>query len=520
MVLGISDIQEYVLGSRDCPENCIEEQREGKENKVRTYFKRNSKQLFLLLVILYGLAFSAIIRANFYYVDDLGRARWGYQEFDTLSRYAAFYGSIILHTDSFLSDISPLPQYIAVAVLALASMLLIYVLADEENISIWQVAASLPLGLSPFFLQCISYKFDSPYMALSILGMVAPLAFSEKSTKVYCSAVFLGTLLMCTTYQAASGILPVLVIAVAFSRWNRGEKSSTVVKFILASACAYCLGMLFYRFVIFHPVNNDGNYISTSLLGIQELFTGAYNNIARYYAYISQDFRPIWKLLIVIIIIGYLVLQIAQSRRHRFLAFLMAVFSLIAMCGFIFGVYPALERPLFDPRAMYSFGVFLAIISIQCCSSHILNKKYILKVSCFALSWCFFVFSFTYGNALYSQKKYTDFRIEMVIDDLTDCEVLNSDAEKNVKLVGTIGHSPELQNTMNKYRMLHRLVPPTFDGSGWMWSYQYFFNYWSLKNMHPDFTIDMESLNLPILKDTMYHTIKSDGVNILIELKP
>lgn len=42
------------------------------------------------------------------------------------------------------------------------------------------IAAVVPLGLSPWFLECFSYKFDSPYMALSVLASVIPFIFGRR----------------------------------------------------------------------------------------------------------------------------------------------------------------------------------------------------------------------------------------------------------------------------------------------------------------------------------------------------
>ena len=44
---------------------------------------------FLILSVIYIIAFSAIIRANFLYVDDLGRAYSGYKDWDAFSRYTS-----------------------------------------------------------------------------------------------------------------------------------------------------------------------------------------------------------------------------------------------------------------------------------------------------------------------------------------------------------------------------------------------------------------------------------------------
>lgn len=475
------------------------------------------KKLFLILFLIYGLAISAIVRADFQYIDDLGRTIWNYQGWDYFSRYISVFSSSVLHTDTFLTDISPLTQYLAMAILALSSTLLIYIFAeDSRRISPWLIAAVLPLGLSPYILECISYKYDAPYMALSVLAMVFPLWFEKRGYKVYLPAVFLGSLMMCMTYQAASGIFPMMVVALCFARWNRKENFREILKFALLSALAYGLGLIVFKVFIMHPVDE---YVATAMLPFPDIIKGSLRNLKQYYKLIVGEFRPLWKVLIGVIVASYVLVQTLQSSRNKLIAFLGAVAAVLAMAALAFGVYIALVTPAFDPRAMYGFGVLIAILAVQCCDSKILDRRYLIKLACLYLSWSFIVFSFTYGNMLTQQQRYADFRINMVISDLDDCDVTLTDTQKTIKLSGDSVRSPVMINVAKKYPILNRLVPDNFSGAPWYWQNFYFYYYFGLKNMDYNAGIDMESMNLPVLKDSMYHTIRSDGTYILIELK-
>lgn len=123
----------------------------------------------------YILGISAILRANINFSDDIGRVFEGYQAWEAFSRYLSNFLSGIIHADSFLSDISPLTQLIACVLLAAASVTVLYLITGRTRFSVWEYAAVLPLGLSPYMLECLSYKYDAPYMALSVLFSVLPL---------------------------------------------------------------------------------------------------------------------------------------------------------------------------------------------------------------------------------------------------------------------------------------------------------------------------------------------------------
>lgn len=477
------------------------------------------KKIFFTLCLIYGLSFTAIFRANFNYVDDLKRVQFGMQGFTFFSRYMAEFLSGFIHADTFLADISPLTQIIAVAVLALSSTILIFAYSGEStDVSPWQIAAALPLGLSPYFLSCISYKYDSPYMALSILAMVFPILFEKKSRKVYFLAVFLGTLLMCTTYQAASGIFPMIVVSLTLSRWNQGEDIRKLLQYVCLSAIAYCAGLLFFYTVIMHFFEVEG-YASTAMFSVSKLLRGSLSNLKHYYVSCGKEFRGLWIILILALAVEYLIINTVQSCRNKWAAFFVALAALLTMCCLTFGVYIVLKKPIFEARAKYGIGALLAIISVQCSTFRIPKKKLILRLTSLALSWCFIVFSFTYGNVLSETKRYSEFRIELLITDLTNCEGFNSEDEKFVQLTGDIGKSPAAQLRYDRYAVLDELVPNLLTGWDDYWGDYYFFNYYGLKHVTRDFNVDMQSMNLPMIKDTMYHTIRSDGTYFLIDLK-
>ena len=102
---------------------------------------------FIILNIIYFLALIPIIRANFNYLDDLGRVAFGTRGFGSAySRYISDFLSIFLHTGKYLTDISPLPQLIATFLLSLSSIILIYVFSNKKKVTIFNILAVIPLG--------------------------------------------------------------------------------------------------------------------------------------------------------------------------------------------------------------------------------------------------------------------------------------------------------------------------------------------------------------------------------------
>ena len=471
------------------------------------------KKPFATIACIYLIAISAILRANFNYIDDMERVASGQKGWDNFSRYLSNFFSTFIHADTYLTDISPFTQILAVLILAASGVILLYVITNNNNFNYWQCIALVPLGLSPYFLECISYKYDSVYMALSIFASIAPLLLKNKKTILYCAVSIAGILVVCTTYQAASGIFPMLVVFLAVRDWIQHQKEEKeILKFIFTSIVGYGIGLMIFKTLLMKPIDT---YVSNSIPGLNTILSGSLAHLKQYYIYVVTDFKTEWLVLIFIMCIAYVLVMIKDSLRNKFLTLIVSVLSLAIMAGMAFGLYPVLESPLYSPRAMYGFGVFIAIISITISST---NRAYFGKLVCVILSWAFFVFAFTYGNALYSQSEYTNYRISMVIDDLNDLEIFNTEEIKTVQIPGSIGYSPVIRNMPQDYQMLNRLIPITFREE-WLWGAYGFVYYYDIKNIQTDQHIDLITLELPVLKDTMYHTIRGDNTHVLIELK-
>ena len=475
---------------------------------------------FCILMAIYTIGILAIIRADFYYIDDIGRTFWGYRRFQYFSRYVAEFGSILVHGDYHLTDISPIPQILAAGVMAISGVVLLHVITDKERFSWIEYIAMVPLCLSPYFLECMSYKFDAPYMAISVLVSVAPVLFYKNGTAKYLLSVVLGTLIMCMSYQASSGIFPMLIVLLASKKWSQRVSMKEVGRFILLSAIGYLVGVLFFAGVIMRPTI-QGDYVSTSIPAIRELPYYFAHNLKEYYYTVATDLKPEWLVLIGVLFLGFLYVFVWESKQKWYFSLPAAGVGVLVMLLLTFGMYPALETPLFAPRAMYGFGVMVCMIGIYAVSA-IGRKEYVVaKAACLVLCWCFFTFAFTYGNTLNVQKTYTDYRIATVIDDLDEAGVFDSEETKTVQISGTIGYAPGIYAMRQDYQILNRLIPVMFQNSSWEWGRFGFENYYGLPKMEwaSDNKMDLQEMNLPILKNSTYHTIRADSGHILIELK-
>ncbi|MDO4295739.1 MAG: glucosyltransferase domain-containing protein, partial [bacterium] len=453
-----------------------------------------------------------IIRSNYSYIDDIGRVYQGYDDWGYFSRYISNFLSHILHGDKYLSDISPLPQLLSIFVLVIASLIVIKAVKGSSTISLWELIAVLPLGLSPYFLECLSYKYDSIYMSLSILAAVFPLLFQKKNKVVYFIINFLCVLVMCMTYQASSGIFPMLVVLIAFLSWCNKEKTKEIVSFILLSAVSYCSSILFFMLVLMNPVTN---YVSNKIAAFSTV-------LLHYKAYIKllcSDFKLKWLILILLLFICFLSFSVWRSKQRKLLTLLLAFSTAICMLLLSFGLYPFLQTPLDAPRTMYGVGACIVCLGLGICIPSDTNECWIPRILICMLSWFFITFALTYGNALRVQDEYVDFRMMEVIDDLTDIPDFSTKEEKIVQLSGNVGYAPVIENMPKDYNILRRLVPVTF-GENWHWAGYKFYHYYNMKHIvwNPDETMELTS-DWNALQESMYHTIYQQANRFIVQLK-
>lgn len=88
-------------------------------SKAESLLNDNAKALtvgraFALLTGIYLVGISAILRANVNYVDDIGRVADGYRGWENFSRFISNGLSTLMHTDNYITDISPMTQLLAI----------------------------------------------------------------------------------------------------------------------------------------------------------------------------------------------------------------------------------------------------------------------------------------------------------------------------------------------------------------------------------------------------------------------
>lgn len=478
-----------------------------------------SKQ-FIVLFFIYLLSVLTIIRANYDYIDDLGRIIFGYCQWLNFSRYITEFFAPIINGDYILNDISPLPQILACLFLAASSAIMLKAFSLNKETSLFSIIAVLPLGISPYFLECLSFKFDAPFMAFSIFISILPILFVKQLNYLkYFVLVFICTIAMCMSYQASSGLYIMSLMFYLVCDWNRGEAARSCIEKFVVGFASFSSSVILYKLLF---VSETKGYVSTSIASYSHLLEKVLLNVKTYFALMSTDNILLWKALFVIICIMYLRSFTESSKKDKVFSFFVGLITIpIGMVSSL-GCYIFLEKLSFFPRTMYGIGVFLAIIALI--SVNHLPKNLMAKIASCAMSWVLFSFAFCYGNALAEQNHYDEFRTQLVIDDLyRNKDLLNNNSHRRIQLQGSTGYSPIVKRMVLRYGILGRLVPLKLN-SDMDFGRIYPFYFFGLPNIDDDLSWEngykvIDATNMPIVVDTCYHTIKADDKSIVVIVK-
>lgn len=474
---------------------------------------------FLIMAAIYLVGIIAIILANVHYADDVARTNYGYGGWNGFSRYVSTVLAHGVHTNGYFTNIAPLPQILAVMILAAASVLLVLLVSKKDLFKkktseyIWHLVAVVPLGLSPYMLECLSYQYDSVYMAISVICAVLPFLWCEKLGWKYALVMFVCTEIICMTYQVSVGIIPMVAIFIAMKRWHEDGEAKEIWKFLGFSVAVFLVAMVVFKLLLMKP--RDA-YVSNSLIEFSKFIPELFAHLGTYFSLIFSDFRILWLILIGIVIVSFVGLYIYRSKRNKILSFVVAVVGGLLMLVMAFFFYTILDKPLYATRAMYGFGAFVAILAVYVVGGK--GREWVLRIPVAVLSYCFVVFALTYGNALKEQNDYRDQRVNMVVADLNKISMLSNDTVKNIKVSGSVGLSPVIMHMPQNYQIMNRLMMPSFSQYvPWM-AYR-LANQSGIPNLYYDESVEMDESAMTTLKETVFYTIKGDEKNVLVIFK-
>ena len=438
---------------------------------LRTLIFNNRRELrtFLISLLLYSLILVPILRADRYYVDDWGHALLGYSQWANDGRPLTDFLMRILGGHPPLVDFSPLPQIGAIAVLSYLSVLV----ARKFKLCGPMVAAlaTLPLGANPFFLENLSFKFDSLPMALSVFLVLLPVLSTPAGTwRSWVTGTLLLTASLCFYQPSINAFLVFLMLEFVFLQLDLVPLVSLCRSFTFRVLQLFS-GLVLYRVVAAMTVRG--------VYAVQHTATGLTNlglleqNWIKAWSFVINSlwygFR--WPLIlpiagggIVILLIGirYANSNLAQHPRWSWRIASYAtppVILLLWLNAAVAALLILINSPIGSCRTMIGTGALLT-------SSLILLSTFFgqLKVPyawiCLVLvipGYTMVNFASVYSNSLKEQKGYEANIASRLSDDIW--KILDQYPVNRISIEGNVGFSPFVHHNLGRFRVLASLVP-------------------------------------------------------------
>lgn len=499
---------------------------------------------FTLICVILFVAYFSLIRSNYDYADDAKRIWSGHKSWVGASRYISETLAVIFHTNFYLNDISPITQFIAIFVLAFAGMILFTVSkglvmdvceasgttgtsgATEKSVSLKNVLLAVSASLfaiCPFYYENLSYKYDSPYMALAMFFGILPFLFIEDLV-CYAGISFVSLILVLSSYQAGNSIYIIMTLFCCLLMFLKRQNLKKIGQFLAVSVACYMMALVIFRLFIMIPTEATINERDTKV-GLDGLFALVVQNYKTYFSNIFMRFGNIWSKLfgIAAVVIFPFAGACAYSVKDsgsisRLKGFFASIFVLFLMFFLSFGAYVVIGNTVIADRAFMGFDVLVSVV----CIFDILYIQQLAKpvrvvaaASAVCLCWGFIIQATVNGNYYAKQQKYEEFRLTLLLQDLS--EIIPSNSEAQLLLDGYFGLAYKNHMEMDNYDF--------YDigalSAGW---FRYYLENWNFSAEYLQIEASSERIarnpefaklkeTLPVIKDTRYHTIKgADGV--------
>lgn len=420
-----------------------------------TYVKANKgKCAFLLATCLFVTL--SIALSNTPYLDDIRRQMTGEANFGKhASRYGSDYIAYMINGGSYLPDLGNFSYLLSGVLMTLTVIITSASLSRHRHMHWATCFSGIVMVINPWFLNCLVFRFDNPYMSLSLLASVLPFIYygQRKFYPISICSLFV----MFNTYQASSGIYLVVLIAKVLLEMQGKQAVQEIIKKVTGGLLSFAIASIAYLVEVkLLPGDFVRNGLHTTLPPLSRLIPTAIQNYQAYWTTIVADSKRSWVLLSAFVLLVFVVTF--KSSKHRLAAITINSLAVFAMLLASYGIYAVNAESLIESQLRYGYGLAYAIGIMAILAAQTFIRKadqYVLAGPVALLAFFMVSFSATYAYTAYANEQY--FQIQATI--LT--ANLNQDIpEKEATIYSSylLNDSQVYQSSLKKYPVMSRLA--------------------------------------------------------------
>ena len=427
--------------------------------------------LSVSLVVLFMIPFILNVRL---YADDFDRASGGTLRWDTDGRVVAnlLYRLAHLGSNRAVFD-HPLGAIICIPIIILGG-LFAYLLFQRKSLA-WVGLLSILLFGQPYFLENLSFAFDSPLMVLSVAMCIAAAWFCVGAKQRY-HFVISGSLVSISLliYQPANNAFWIPICMIAIYSWRNQADSilklnpffGSTKTILINSFLIQISSLVVYKFVIspFFKLTEYSSHIQ-KLPHFSKLPLTVINNINDFCdTLLRNGFESALGLLLVIYIIVSIILI---SSGFSIWVSLTKIILFIAVLALSQGLMLTLGYRGFPARTHIGVGAFL--VSLAPLTWSVLENQWRyppLKIwtrrvytgILAAIIWGLISCSFAYGSAFKSQSNLNNYYRQTIANEILRDESTSEEKSRGLIIIGHSPDSPIAKNTFKVYPYMSDII--------------------------------------------------------------
>lgn len=424
----------------------------------------NKKYFYACLAVIVVYIFP-ILTTTIYYKDDLARVMYGHYGWLGDARPLTEIGYKILSFNSVLPDLFPLPLILSVVFISYVFTTLSNSTSHDNRLLF--ILCSVTVLLNPLFVENLHFRYDAPFMVLSLGFALLPFCYS-KLNQWYSFAIgscFL--ILSISAYQSAINVY-IAFTSLEILRNSINNNYYVVIKKAASRLSALIVALLIYKFLIVPSINTSQYFnIYNNIIPLGPNFINSIiKNISTSFLIFKYTLNAGFLLLILSIILASVIplLFITKGKNYkdRIRIIIFYVLFIFSMLFCISGVVVFAETPIYFSRVYVGFGAVIACMLMPTCWLRYNNKTKLIKFSFLVIPYIYlFSFSYAANNAMKIENAHMEDVARMIVSDI---RTSGNENIKNLVVSGKLKKSKQAEIAITAFPMIAGFLPQTFDG--------------------------------------------------------